>query len=423
MASSTEKKKFKLSLTQQIIIALVAGLTVGILVGPGIAPIKLIGDIWMRLVMMSVAVLLLVAGATSVGNIKSHELGKVGGKVILYFIIFTLLAVVIGVATALILQPGKGMPEMELANTVSPPGLTLSEIVLDFFPKNLVASLAAGNNLQVVVFALFFGIALSTYTATHKDGKVLVLLEEFRDLLLKIIGMVIKLAPIGVFALIAWVGGTMGVQILVPLLKYLLGMFIAVFLYMLIFILYVSARLKVSVISLTKKLLPMSIIAATTTSAGIAFPQQLKDTEEQLGVSRRINHLVNPLGLVLMSAGQAIFVANAAVLLMQFFGQDVSLGRILQVVLVSTLACMGTLTVPGGALVIFAGMMVPLGIPIEGLALIAGVDWFRGMITTAPQVAGDALIAMLIAQEEGEFDRDVYDGKVAFDPGQEESKK
>ena len=144
---------------------------------------------------------------------------------------------------------------------------------------------------------------------------------------------------------------------------------------MVLMITYTSIKVKVSIGSLVKKLLPMSMIAAGTTSAAIAFPQQLKDTEEELGVSRKINHLVNPRGFVLMSAGQAIFVFLAAIMLMQFFNQDLSIGKILQVVVVGTLACMGTLTVPGGALVIFAGMMVPLAFtdPACGFILPAAV--------------------------------------------------
>lgn len=414
MGTSIGKLVGKLSLVQQILIAMVLGLVVGIIVGPGIAPIKVVGDIWMRLIMMSVAVLLFVASSTAVGRIQPHELGKLGLKVIFWFLIATVGAVIIGVAVGLILNPGKGVPEMEMVTSVKPPSLTTAQIILDFFPNNIVASLAAGNNLQVVIFALFLGVALSSHASSTGNSTVLELMETVRDLLLKIVGYVIKLAPIGVFALIAWVGGTMGAQVLMPLLKYLLGMFIATFIYMLLFLIYTAVVVKVSMSSLINKLLPMSIIAAGTTSAGIAFPQQLKDTEEKLGVSRRINYLVNPLGLVLNSGGQALFIALAAITLMQFFNQDMSFGRILQVVVVSTLACMGTLTVPGGALVVFAGMMVPLGLPVEGLALIAGVDWFRGMITTVPNVAGDALIALLVAKSEGEFDRDVYDGKVTF---------
>ena len=149
MANSMASGKKKLDLTQQIIIALVGGLLVGILVGPAIAPIKLIGDIWMRLIMMSVAFLLLIAGATAVGRIKAGQLGKIGLKVIAYFIIWTVIAVIFGVAVALILQPGKGMPDMELATKIAPPALTTAQIVLDFFPKNIVEALAAGNNLQV----------------------------------------------------------------------------------------------------------------------------------------------------------------------------------------------------------------------------------------------------------------------------------
>ena len=159
----------------------------------------------------------------------------------------------------------------------------------------------------------------------------------------------------------------------------------------------------------------MSIIAFTTTSSAMSLPIQMSDTVTKLGVSKRISELVNPLGMVINSTGQALFLSVASIMLFQFFNIEITAARLIQTVVLSTLACMGTPAVPGGALVVLAGLMPSLGIPIEGLALIAGVDWFRGAITTVPNVAGDALVALIVAKGEDEFSRDVFDGKVVIE--------
>lgn len=164
-----------------------------------------------------------------------------------------------------------------------------------------------------------------------------------------------------------------------------------------------------------KKLSEMTIVAAITTSSAISLPIKMADSERKLGVSKKISGLVNPLGMVLNSAGQALFLSMASVMLAQFFHIEMTTGRIIQIVAISTLACMGTLAVPGGALIILASLMPTLGLPAEGIALLASVDWFRGMITTIPNVDCDALIALMIAKDEGEFNRDIFDGVVALD--------
>lgn len=156
----------------------------------------------------------------------------------------------------------------------------------------------------------------------------------------------------------------------------------------------------------------MTVVAATATSSAISLPTKMNDSVNKLGVSERISGLVNPLGMVLNSTGQAMFLSLAAVLIAQFFHIDMPLPQMIQVVMLATLACMGTLAVPGGALAILAGLMPSLGLPLEGIAIIAGVDWFRGMITTIPNVDGDALVSLILAKDEGEFNRDVFDGKI-----------
>lgn len=406
------KRLSKISLTTQILVASVIGLGLGIVFGEQIAPIGVIGQIFLNLVMMSVPLVILGAVTEAVGGLSPSELGKLGFKIFVYFIVSTIIAAGIGVLFAYIIRPGVGLDLVPAESAITGHNLSLEQIIVGFFPSNIIASLGAGNMMQVIVFALFLGIATSQYIHRTNDDSLLKLVKTLNKTLLTIIGMVMKLAPIGVLALLAKVAGTTGYSVLFSLGKYLFTILLAVLLIMILYIIFVSAKVKVNPIELTKKIIPMSLMAATTTSSAMSLPIKMKDSVEKLGVSNRINGLVNPLGMVLNSAGQAVFLSIASIFIIQIFNVQVSAADIVQIVVLSTLACMGTLAVPGGALVIFASLMPTLGLPVEGVAFIAGVDWFRGALTTIPNVAGDALIALVIADEENEFNRDVFDGKV-----------
>lgn len=410
-----KQNKPKLSFPTQLIIGTVVGLLLGIIFKESIAPIKVVGDIFLRLVMMSVPILLLGVVTEAVGSISYREIGKVGAKTITWFITTTIIAAAIGMTIGLIFKPGVGMPTGSLETAIKPTDLTLDQIILNFFPSNFVSSLSAGNNMQVIIFALFLGVATSIYVDKTGDRTVLNFISSFNKTILTIIRMIMKLAPFGVAALLAYVAGTMGLQVIGPLVKYLVILLVACFLFLLAQVFITAAIAKVSPIALIKKLIPMSIIAFTTTSSAMSLPIQMSDTVTKLGVSKRISELVNPLGMVINSTGQALFLSVASIMLFQFFNIEITAARLIQTVVLSTLACMGTPAVPGGALVVLAGLMPSLGIPIEGLALIAGVDWFRGAITTVPNVAGDALVALIVAKGEDEFSRDVFDGKVVIE--------
>lgn len=412
---SKSKSSKGISLTNQILIATIVGLILGVIVGPKIEPIEIIGNIFLRLVLMSVPVVILGAVAEAVGGISPKELGKLGIKIFVWFIISTILAAAIGVFFAFVLKPGVGVTSMDLSSDITGHGQGFAEIVTGFFSNNIIESLATGNMMQVIIFALLFGVSTSVYIDQTGDRSLLDMISTLNKTILTLIGMVMKLAPLGVGSLLASVAGTMGISVIIPLLKYLGTILVATLVVMILLILMVSAKVKVNPIKLAGKLGPMSLIAASTTSSAMSLPIKMRDSEEKLGISKRISNLVNPLGMVLNSAGQALFLSVASIMMVQFFDLDMSATKITQIVILSTLACMGTLAVPGGALVIFAGLMPSLGLPPEGIALIAGVDWFRGAITTIPNVAGDALIALAIADSEGEFDRDVFDGKKQID--------
>lgn len=401
-----------ISLTNQILLASVIGLLSGALIGPAIAPVGALGQIFLNLVMMSVPIIILGAVAEAVGQLSPAELGKLGLKVFGLFIISTIIAAALGVLFGFLFQPGVGVEMVAADSDIAGHGQGFTDILVGFFPSNIINSLAEGNMMQVIVFALFLGVATSQYVSKTGDDSLLRLIKTTNKTVLTIIGFVMKIAPIGVGALLAEVSATTGFAVLRPLGMYLITLLVATLLIMVVYIILTSMILKVNPIELTKKIIPMSVMAATTTSSAMSLPIKMKDSEEKLGVSPRISNLVNPLGMVLNSAGQAVFLSIASIFIIQLFNIDVTAAGLLQIVVLSTLACMGTLAVPGGALVIFASLMPTLGLPVEGVALIAGVDWFRGAITTVPNVAGDALVSAIIADMEGEFNRDVFDGKV-----------
>lgn len=412
MSIKSTNTKRKISSTNQILIATIIGMIAGIIVGPEIAPIKFLGDIFLRLIMMSVPLIILGSVTAAVGQISPKELGKLGFKIFTWFALGTILSAIIGISFGYILKPGLGLPSIDLVKTIEPTSQSILDTFVNFIPNNILDSLAKTNMIHIIVFSLFLGTALSKYIDKTGDKSVLELIIKGNEILLIIIRMVMKIAPIGVGALIAVVSGSLGLHVITLMIKYLGGLLLACTVLMIIAILVTAAKVKVNPWKLAKKLGNMTLVAATTTSSAITLPTKMADSENKLGVSKRISDLVNPLGMAMNSCGQAIFMSMASLMLLQFFGMDASLGKVIQIVVVATLGCMGSLAVPGGGLVVFVSLMPVLGLPVEGIALIAGVDWFRGAITTIPNVDVDALVALIIANDEGEFNRDIFDGKV-----------
>ncbi|MEG0772186.1 dicarboxylate/amino acid:cation symporter [Clostridium sp.] len=411
MSTKPINNKGKISLTNQILIATIIGIIAGLILGPKIAPIKFLGDIFLRLIMMGVPLIILGSVTVAVGQISPKELGKLGFKIFAWFLGGTIISAIIGITFGYILKPGEGLPAMELVKTIEPTKQTIFETFVNFIPNNILDSLAKTNMIHIIVFAIFLGTATSSYVDKKGDRTILELMMKGNDILLIIIKNVMKIAPIGVGALIAVVSGSMGLNVITLMIKYLGGLFLACGLVMILAILVTAARVKVNPWKLAKKLGNMTLVAATTTSSAITLPTKMDDSVNKLGVSKRISDLVNPLGMAMNSCGQAVFMSMASLMLLQFFNMDASLGKVIQIVAVATLGCMGSLAVPGGGLVVFVSMMPVLGLPVEGIALIAGVDWFRGAITTVPNVDIDALVALIIADDEGEFNRDIFDEK------------
>ena len=406
-------KKVKMNSTLAIFLAMVLGMIAGALLPEFMIKCKFIGDIFLRLIQMGVVVLVMGSVIEAVGSLKSKEIGKLGAKAFVGFAITTLSAATLGIVASNIVKPGAGITYTgELSASVTGTEQTLTEIVTDFFPSNILASLSAGNTIQVIVFAILAGLAISILSEQTGDNKYLMAVKGINEVLLTIIKIVMKLAPLGIFSLLGWAIGNYGFAVIFPLVKFLATFGVSAAILLIVFLLVAATVVKVNPLKLAGKLLNMGVVAFTTTSSAVTLPTKMADAENKVGISRRVSRLINPLGMSLNSDGLAMYLAIACITIAQFFGIDLTIQEQFTIVIMSTLATLGTVVVPGGGLVALAIVLPTAGLPLEGVALLAGIDWFSGMFRTTLNVIDDVLVALVVAETEGEFHREIFDEKV-----------
>lgn len=411
---SETKPKFKISFTTMIILGTILGAITGLIIGPKIDAIRFIGDIFLRLIQMSIVILIMGAVIEAVGSLNPKDLGKLGGKIFLLFIISTAIAAALGILLGNIIQPGAGISFPNIEPQVLPDSnKTVLGMVMDFVPKNIVESMANAQMIHVIIFSLIFGLAISITRETDTSNSMLKVIKDFNVVILTVVKLVMKIAPLGVFALMSWVTGTIGIKVMLPLVKFLGSMAIGTILILIGYTIITSIKAKVSPIKLIMKLSKTSIVALTTTSSAITLPTKMEDQENKIGISKRISRLVGPLGMSLNSNGQSLYLALACITIGQVFNLNLTLSNQIQIVVMSTLACLGTVAVPGGGIVALALVLNIMDLPpsgvAAGIALLSGIDWFSGMFRTLLNVLGDVYIALMVAVDEKEFDRDIFD--------------
>ncbi|MEG0240413.1 dicarboxylate/amino acid:cation symporter [Anaerorhabdus sp.] len=399
----------KISLSKKMIIASICGLAFGIIFSDFSKDIKFIGDIFLRLMQMSVVFLVMGAMIESVGSIAPKDLGKLGIKAILLFLVTTLLSATIGILVVNIIKPGIGINIQNTLEFTKPViDNNIIDMIINFVPINIFKSMSEGNMIQVIIFSIFFGLAISTSVHFDEAQHVLSFIKSVNAVIMRIIELVMVFAPIGIFALIASMTGNYGITILIPLGKYLIAMIIGAISVFGIGLIVVGLYAKVAPHKILLKLKDTIVVSMTTTSSAVSLPMQMHDCENKLGISKRVSRLVNPLAMSLNSDGLALSISIACIMIAQFFGIELTLYQQIIIVLISTFTTMGNLLVPGGALVAFSVAFTMVGLPIEGIALLAGVEWFAGIPRTLLNVIDDVLITMFIAVNEKEFDREKF---------------
>ena len=401
-----------MNLLTQIVIATILGVLVGVFLGESVVFLSVIGTMFLRLIQMSIVLLVMGQIIEAVGELNPRTLGSVGVKTFILFFISSVMAGALGVVTGLIFQPGSGIDGstiatngMEVAEATAP---TITETILSFFPSNIMQALSEGNIVHIIVFSVLFGLALSFVRTDDSTHGLLDFVKQFNVVILKLIGMIMVIAPVGIFALIASTISNMGVQVILPLLKYLGVYALATLVYLILWFVGSSIYARVSVIKLTKNMAEMALMALVTTSSAVTLPTALKDSKEKLGIHDRIAKLVLPLGMTLNSNGSAMHMAITIITISQIYDVQYSTGEYVYIAFLAALASLANAVVPGAGLVSLAIVVPQMNLPIESIALFAGVEWFVGMLRTILNVSADATTAFIVAKSEDAIDYEIF---------------
>jgi len=399
-----------LKLWQKIIIALILGVITGVVLGPQAELIKPIGTLFIRLIKMLIVPLIfssLVVGICSMDDIK--KMGRIGAKSFGLYLFTTAVAITIGLIVGTLLQPGAGLNmEMPAEMAAAKEAPSFINTLLNMVPKNPVGALSSGSVLQIIVFALMLGVAINL--AGDKGKPVANVFESFAEIMYKMTHMVMAFAPYGVFALMAWVAGKYGLDVLLPLGKVILGVYVGCILHVLLTLTFggVMMTARLNPIRYWRGIIDAQAVAFTTTSSSGTLPVTMECARTNLGVSKPISSFVLPLGATINMDGTALYQGVAALFVAQAFNIDLTTGQYITIILTSTLASIGSAGVPGAGLIMLSLVLHSVGLPLEGLAVIAGIDRILDMARTTVNVTGDLMVSILIAKSEGELDEEVY---------------
>ena len=392
------------SLTTQILAGLVLGAVVGAVWPHAGVASKPLADAFLRLIKMIIAPLVfstLVAGVAGTGDLKA--MGRIGFKAIVYFEVATTIALVIGLELVNVFKPGSGLAIPLAADTTAVAAFARSQqsgwdMVLHLFPTSVVDAMARGDILQVVVFSLFFGVALAAMGASGRP--VLTVIESVAQVMFKVTSYVMLFAPLGVFAAVASTVGGRGLAILLTLGKLIALMYIGLALFVLVVVVGVSYMIGVPFLRFAKAIREPFLIALTTASSEAALPKAL-EVMEQFGVPKRIVAFVLPLGYSFNLDGTTLYLSLASVFVAQLAGVSMTLGQQIGMMLTLMLASKGVAGVPRGALVVLAATLTQFGLPLEGAAILLGIDQIMDMGRTAVNVMGNCIATAVVARWEG----------------------
>ena len=393
----------KLTLTRQILIGLALGILAGWLTGPAGAPyFRPFSQLFLRLVKMLIAPLIfstLVAGIAGGGHLKT--VGRMAVKAIVYFEVVSTIAIGIGLAMVNLTRPGVGvMLPPEAAKTALAPPQTWQEFLLHVVPESVVRAMAEGDVLQIVVFSLLFATALNLI---GEKGKPLVALcESIAETMFRLTDIVMRYAPVGVGCAMAYTVGHGGLGVLWNLGKLVGTLYLALAVLILGIFLPIAVAFRVPLRKFVRMVKEPAAIAFSTTSSEAALPRAMESLE-RLGVPRRIVALVLPLGYSFNLDGSSLYISLAAIFVAQAAGVHLGPGQQFGMLLVLMLATKGVAGVPRASLVVLSGTLMQYGLPLEGVAVLLGVDEVMDMARTAVNLIGNCLATVVIARWEGQF--------------------
>ena len=416
------RKKKKLGLTTTIFIALLLGVITGIALHSFLPTgyirdtiiingvLDLIGSGFIRGMQMLVVPLVfcsLVCGSMAIGDTK--KLGKVGIYTILFYLVTTAIAITVSLLIANFLHPGRNLDMSSIAITEVKVSQTtgVKDTILNIIPTNPIRALADGNMLAIIFFALFVGILLA---GMGKKSETLAnVFSQGNDLMMNMTMAIMKAAPIGVFCLIAKTFGSLGYEAIAPMLKYIIVVFIALIIQCFgVYQVFLFVFTRLNPLRFIQKFFPVMAFAFSTATSNATIPLSIETLEEKLGVSRQISSFTIPLGATINMDCTAIMQGVAVVFVAEAFGIPLEAMDYLTVILTATLASIGTAGVPGVGLITLSMVFHSVGLPVEGIGLIMGIDRIVDMARTAVNITGDAVCTTIVANKNGRLDRTIF---------------
>lgn len=419
MEKSLESKKAS-SLGKKSIIGLIAGLIIGailcfvpassfrddFLIG---TVFNIVGNGYLNLIKMTIAPFVfasLVMGISSATDVR--QVGRIGSKILGIYIVTTMIASAFGIIGGMILKPGAGvnLGSFDLSTEYSQVETSVADVFLDFIPTNIVSSFANGKMIHIVVFAVFFGIAMSLLG--EKAAPVKQFNESFANVMLKIVNIVMSLTPYGVCALMASTVANLGFDIIITLAKYCASEIFLLFLFgFVVYGLMFRFMTGQSYLKMLKKYSKIALVPFSTSSSNATIPYSIQFCRS-VGVSEKVAAFTIPLGATLNMDGSAIMQGMTLVFVSQLYGIELSLPMLITTIITITLATIGSPGMPGVVMVTLTLVLQSVGFPLEVIAIIVAIDKFPDMFKTVLNVLGDAVDTIIVAKSEGEFDADVF---------------
>ncbi len=425
-----------MSLTSRILLAMAAGILLGSLLNflfnsvglplglHELLDTYLVGGLFdvvgrifvasLKLLVVPLVLVSLICGSSSLGN--SSRMGPIAGKTMLFYLATTAIAVSAALVFAVFVGPGEGVHLVSNTAFLATEPPPLADVLVNIFPTNPVQAMAEGKMLQIIVFALLFGYAISH--AGEPGRRIAGFFRDMESVVMKMVDILMHLAPYGVFVLLAKLFATMGISAIVDLVEYFFTVLAVLLFHVLVtYSLLLKGMTGLSPRILLSKMRPVWAFAFSTASSGATLPITLRTVERRLGVHNTVAGFTVPLGATINMDGTAIMQGVATVFIAQVYGMDLSMGQYVTVVITATLASIGTAAVPGVGLITLAMVLGQVGIPVEGIALIIGVDRLLDMVRTAVNVTGDSVVSVVVASSEKHLDEAVFRDESADQDG------
>ncbi|WNC70984.1 dicarboxylate/amino acid:cation symporter [Thalassotalea psychrophila] len=347
----------------------------------------------------------LICGTCSLND--TSKLGRIGGRAVGLYLMTTAIAISIAILAALLVAPGEGVNMTADVTYGAKEAPSLAQVIIDMFPSNPFDAFVQGNMLQIIVFALLFG--LSVALAGPAGERVAKLFEDFNEVIMRLVVILMNLAPYGVFCLMTTLFAEIEMSTIINLLAYFLLVLGVLIIHALVtYPVILKAVTGLNPIIFLKKMRTTALFAFSTASSNATIPSTMNTTTKKLGVDNSIASFTVPLGATINMDGTAIMQGVATVFIAQVFNIDLSVGDFLMVIVTATLASVGTAGVPGVGLIMLAMVLAQVGLPVEGIGLIIGVDRLLDMVRTAVNITGDSMVTVIVGKSEGQFDEEVF---------------